>query len=307
MIEAIRIGNGPIIHPGLSDSIGVNINGPSLVKRSDWVPGPGRYMLYFAHHHGKHIRLAFADELAGPWTIHKPGVLPLEETPLTLQRLDLPQPDWAVEIGTDAYIPHLASPDVHLNAEKQRFEMLFHGLEKDGVQRSYAAVSPDGLAWTVEGPAIDQTYLRRFEHRGDFYAVALYGQLLRGLPEGGYELGPNPLPDRIRHVGILKRGDALHVLFTRYEDAPERILHIALSLNGDWHNWKAVGEPAEVLRPERDWEGASLPVEGGKVGATGFVNALRDPFLFEDGDKIYMIYCGGGEAALGLAEVTGID
>ncbi len=67
-----------------------------------------------------------------------------------------------------------------------------------------------------------------------------------------------------------------------------------------------MGEPVELLRPERDWEGANLPVEAGKIGATGFVNALRDPYLFEDEGKVYLIYAGGGEAALGLAEITGL-
>ncbi|MEQ9491694.1 MAG: hypothetical protein RIM72_22160 [Alphaproteobacteria bacterium] len=306
MIRAERLCDAPIIHSGLSDSLGHNINGPSLVKRPDWAPGPGRYMLYFAHHQGKHIRLAFADALAGPWTIHEPGVLPLHETPFSQQRLDLPQPDWALEAGTDNWIEHLASPDVHLNHRVPRFEMLVHGLCDDAVQKTYLAVSADGLDWTVEGPAIDQTYLRRFEHDGCFHAVGLYGQLLRGLPDGGYALGPNPLPDRIRHVGILKRGTDLHVLFTRYEDAPERILHIILKLEGDWQTWRTLGEPVELLRPEVEWEGASLPVEPGKIGATGFVNALRDPFLFEDDGKVYLIYAGGGEAALGLAEVTGL-
>lgn len=306
MIKATRIGNSAIIHPGLSDSIGDNINGPSLVKRPVWAPGPGRYMLYFAHHSGKHIRLAFADRLEGPWSIHEPGVLPLSETPFSQNRLDLPQPDWALETGGDNWVEHLASPDVHLNEETKRFEMLVHGLCDDAIQKTYLALSSDGLSWQITGPATEQTYLRRFEHDGCVYAVGLYGQLLRAGFDGAYELGPIPLPDRIRHVGILKRGADLHVLFTRFEDAPERILHIVLRLDGDWRSWETVGTPQELLHPELPWEGSELPSLPSKIGATSFVNALRDPFLFEEDGRVYMIYAGGGEAALGLAEVTGL-
>ena len=59
-----RLGQGPIITPHMDGRMGDNINGPSLVQVPDWVPNPlGRYYLYFGHHDGRYIRLAFADEL----------------------------------------------------------------------------------------------------------------------------------------------------------------------------------------------------------------------------------------------------
>ena len=77
-----RIGEGPIIHSGLHDSIGVNIQGPSLVRVPDWVEAPlGRYYLYFADHKGTYIRLAYADAVEGPWQIYAPGSLQLTQTP----------------------------------------------------------------------------------------------------------------------------------------------------------------------------------------------------------------------------------
>ena len=39
---------------------------------------PRRYYLYFAHHKGSYIRLAYGDAVAGPWTVYEPGVLSLE-------------------------------------------------------------------------------------------------------------------------------------------------------------------------------------------------------------------------------------
>ena len=40
----------------------------------------GRYYMYFAHHMGAFIRLAYADRIEGPWRIHEPGVLPVAST-----------------------------------------------------------------------------------------------------------------------------------------------------------------------------------------------------------------------------------
>ena len=92
-ISATRIGDGPIIHQGMCESLGDNINGPSLVERPSWLPGPGRFLLYFSHHKGQHIRLAFADRLEGPWQVHAPGVLPLGVTPLEAARHALHRQD----------------------------------------------------------------------------------------------------------------------------------------------------------------------------------------------------------------------
>ena len=68
-----RLGGNPIVTPG--DRIGENINGPSVIRVPDWVEDPlGRYYCYFAHHAGSFIRLAYADDMAGPWEIYDPGV-----------------------------------------------------------------------------------------------------------------------------------------------------------------------------------------------------------------------------------------
>ena len=50
-MHATRLLDEPIIHPGMDDRIGANINGPSVICVPDWVEAPlGRYYLYFAHH-----------------------------------------------------------------------------------------------------------------------------------------------------------------------------------------------------------------------------------------------------------------
>ena len=86
-----------------------NINGPSLVRVPEWVENPlGKYYLYFAHHRGAYIRLAYADVIEGPYTVHRPGALHRDNT---------------VFRGCD----HIASPDVHIDEENRRFFMYFHG------------------------------------------------------------------------------------------------------------------------------------------------------------------------------------
>ena len=80
-IRVTRLASGPIIGPYLHPSIGVNIQGPSLIRVPDWIDGRlGGYYLYFADHKGSYIRLAYADHLAGPWRVHPPGSLHLAQS-----------------------------------------------------------------------------------------------------------------------------------------------------------------------------------------------------------------------------------
>jgi len=76
VIKATRLLDHPIIGPDLDSSIGVNIQGPSLIKVPHWIEDPlGKYYLYFADHKGTYIRLAYTDDLSGPWRVHVPGSL----------------------------------------------------------------------------------------------------------------------------------------------------------------------------------------------------------------------------------------
>src|SRR5438067_646026 len=80
-IRVTRLANGPIIGPHLHPSIGVNIQGPSLIRVPDWIEHRlGAYYLYFADHKGSYIRLAYADHVTGPWSIYPPGTLQLEQS-----------------------------------------------------------------------------------------------------------------------------------------------------------------------------------------------------------------------------------
>src|ERR1700739_4485805 len=89
-----RLLDRPIITADLHPTIGVNIQGPSMIRVPDWIGNRlGEYYLYFAEHKGSYIRLAYADHPAGPWVVHPPGSLHLAQSrffdraPVALWRL----------------------------------------------------------------------------------------------------------------------------------------------------------------------------------------------------------------------------
>jgi len=116
---------GPIVTPDSHPSIGENIQGPSLICVPDWVEDRlGRYYLYFADHKGKYIRLAYADELTGPWQIHVPGSLHLKDSLFLVESPLAPEDGGTAAMaeavfamattgGVDTTTTHIASPDVH--------------------------------------------------------------------------------------------------------------------------------------------------------------------------------------------------
>ncbi len=300
----------PLIHPGLHPRIGDNINGPSLIRVPDWVENRlGRYHLYFAHHMGTHIRMAYSDALGGPWRIHAPGVLDVAQS--LFEAADLPEPEVAVEEDLSLYA-HVASPDVHIDHEKRQIRMYFHGLLADADQQTRVATSRDGLSFEALAPLLGPPYFRVFAHGGWVYAIAWGGALLRAKGwEGPFEAGPPLLTSSpvavagqiIRHVAVLCRGDRLELFYSCIGDEPECILHRSIGLSADWADWKA-GVPTVVLRPELTWEGADLPPVRSRIGAAdGREHALRDPCIYCEGDRIYLLYSGAGESGIGLAEV----
>ena len=211
-----RCAGNPIIRPGMPGLLperGVdNINGPSLIRVPDWIEKPlGRYYLYFAHHNGSHIRLAYAEAIEGPWQIHAGGVLPLSQTP-----------------GRS----HVASPDVHVDHELRRIRMYFHApAPKDSPmkgQLTWAALSADGLDFQVNQEVLGQFYMRVFERQGVFYGLAKNhndGGILYRSADGltGFETGPRILP-RVRHLALWydRANDVLYVFLSRGEDNPDR-------------------------------------------------------------------------------------
>ena len=302
--KAQRLLDQPILQAGTKE-VGNNINGPSLLETPKWLPNClGRYYLYFGHHFGQNIRMAFSNNLTGPWNIYKGGVLDLKETPFTHERPNVKQPKWAMEKGVDGLYPHIASPDVHINELDKSLEMFFHGLDHDGEQRSLCAVSNDGLTWRVRSKRINQTYLRLFQYKHNKYALGWGGQILKKNSSGIFEMGPWSFGNQgHRHAGVLVRGDKLHIVWTRIGDAPEQILYSTIDMSHPWQEWHAT-KAQVILRPKFDWEGANLPISTSSIGGLAKQeHALRDPFLFEQNDVVYMVYTGGGETSIGIVKL----
>jgi len=299
-MQVQRLPDNPIIHPNLSESIGENINGPSLIRVPDWLANPlGKYYLYFAHHSGKHIRMAYADDLTGPWRIYDPGVLQLEDS---------------------LFVGHVASPDVHVDHDQKRIRMYYHGPLEEANRRglddmlvdypfppsqfSRVALSDDGLNFNILPEVITPFYLRVFEWDGWFYGITMPCRFYRsrdGLTN--WEYGRQYFDARVRHCAVRLVGNQLEVYFSQREDCPEHIMMSRFMLEGDWLDWQH-DEPISVLKPELDWEGADCDKQPSQTGAIHErVYQLRDPGIYEEDGRVYLIYSIAGESGLGIAEL----
>ena len=320
-VRVERLLDRPIITPDLHPSIGVNIQGPSLIRVPDWAPEPlGAYYLYFADHKGHYIRLAYADDLLGPWAIHPPGSLqiadshfltePPEVAPDVAERLRASQERRGVPMSHDglfeATTPHIASPDVHVDDARRRIVMYFHGLDGVSTQLTRAATSADGIRFETRPERLGRSYMRVFEHGGYTYAMSMPGRFYRAQdPLSGFEEGPLLFNPDMRHAALLKRDDTLYVFWTQVGDAPEHIKLSIIDISGDWTGWRET-PGVEVLRPEFDWEGADAPLEPSvRSTAYGTVNQLRDPAIFEDAasGRVFLLYAVAGESGIAIAEV----
>jgi hypothetical protein len=316
-----RFAANPIINSGLSPSIGANIQGPSLIRVPPWISSPlGTYYLYFADHKGSYIRLAYADQLGGPWTIHEPGALHLEDSQFSTEPPGVPaEVQEAIRAGgwerapvegvpgrlESATKPHLASPDVHVREDRREIVMYFHGLADFGVQRTRVATSKDGIHFEAREPLVSRSYHRGFEHQGQWYAMSMPGIFYRSRDGiSGFETSPLRLfPSTMRHSALLKRDDVLHVFWTRVGDTPEHILLSKVDISGDWSTW-TVSEPMSVLYPEEQWEGADRPLAASVRDAINVrVNQLRDPAIFQEDGRTYLLYAVAGEAGIAIAEI----
>jgi len=318
-VRVERLVDRPIISPELHPSIGVNIQGPSVIRAADWIAGRlGAYYKYFADHKGRYIRLAYADQLTGPWTIYPPGSLQLEQSEFLTQppkvtaeqlaELEARSKQRGAEISHDLLLevttPHIASPDVHVDPLERQIVMYFHGLEDVGTQVTRVATSRNGIDFTAQPQVLGRSYMRAFKHDGMTYVLAMPGQFYRskdGFHE--FESGPTLFNPRMRHSAVLKRRNDLWVFWTQVGEAPERILVSRIDLSCDWNGWKE-SAAIEVLRPERTWEGADAPlVPSVRSTAYGQVNQLRDPAIFEEDDRVYLLYAVAGESGIAIAEI----
>jgi hypothetical protein len=296
-VHVRRFPTNPIIRPRMDARMGDNINGPSLVRAPDWVARPlGRYYLYFGHHRGTYIRLAYADDLAGPWRTYEPGVL---------------------DLTGSYFVKHIASPDVLVDGSRREVRLYYHGPLAEGDrhgphgrhgQATRVAISTDGLHFTARAEVLGAPYMRLFRWGDWYYGIAMPGIVYRsrdGL--AGFEEGHNPfaaIATDMRHAAVLRDGDLLYVFYTNRGDCPERILLTTLDLTKEWTAWRAT-EPVPVLEPELPYEGADRPLvpsRGGPILEPA--RQLRDPYVFQEDGRTYLLYAVAGEQGIAIAEIA---
>lgn len=261
----------------------------------------GRFHCFFGHHHGRHIRLAHADDLAGPWTIHRSGVVPHSSVPA----FNLPD-------------GHVASPEAILDGE--HLTLFVHGaltpeahadydcpLPRGGSQATVALQSTDGIAFATPSPILAPFYLRLFQH-GDWYGISWGGLLLRAADGLRRPFDPShriTLEHTIRHVAIDRHPDGRTlVYFTVTGACPESILRGRLDTAGDWTTWQLV-DIEEVRRPTATWEGADLVAEPSSKGAAFEpANALRDPAVLRVGDEAWLLWSVAGEQGIAVGRIV---
>ena len=312
-IQVNKVSQNPLITPTSHPAAGDNINGPSLIRVPDWVNKPlGRYYLYFAHHKGQSIRLAWADDLTGPWHLHEAGALQLGDSlfPVQIHEEDLPEQirqhyRQLLAAGDDPFYAHIASPDVVLVPEREEIRLYYHGMLKDGRQMTRVAVSKDGLDFTPLPEIIARPYLRMFSWQEQWYGMAMPGVFYRsgnGLTD--FEQGPSLFNANMRHAALLVQQDELLVFWTQVGDCPESILLSEIHLDSDWTKWQA-SEPSLLVKPETDWEGAALPLQPSVRGAIEApANQLRDPAIYVEDDNYWLLYSIAGESGIALASLS---
>lgn len=307
-IQVERFKHNPIVTPEmLPGDDGSNINGPSLIRVPDWIESPlGKYYLYFAHHNGTYIRLAYADSLEGPWKIHGPGVLRIEETIL----------------GHGVEGAHIASPDVHVDHETKEIRMYFHGTcpEEYDCQQTYGqgssvAISRDGINFTASNKFLEDIYFRVFKWKDEYYAFARGGTIYKSDDKDGFKgfkrlresstfpgLGKDAA---IRHVAVKLTDKFLYVFYSCLGHVPERILVSVFRLSDDWiSNWK-LSDPMEVLKSKEVYEGIEFPIKPSEFGSAKTpVHELRDPFIFTENGQNYLLYSVAGEFGIAIARLT---
>lgn len=304
-----RFDKNPIISPELLPGKECqNINGPSLIKVPDWLPGKlGKYYLYFADHNGTYIRLAYANDLKGPWKVYELGTLKMNDCACKGE-------DDELKAGR-----HIASPDIHLDEVNKQIIMYFHcplfvsGDKKDKAnykQLSLRATSGDGINFKPETTQLGESYFKVFKWKNEFYAFSRLGILWKSKDGiAAFKKGPNPFDkiqspaSTLRHAAVTLKENTLWVFYSRIGDSPERIYFSKIELSDDWNKWKPT-EPVVVALPEKNYEGADLPLTVSTEGAAKQrFRELRDPAVFEENDKIYLLYTVAAESGIAIGEL----
>ena len=193
---------------GITNSERNNINGPCLIKLPSWLNAADRidpsaqYYLYFGHHSGNYIRMAWSTNIEGPYTMFNAGS---NNDPSFPGRgvFDLGSSDevkWPGG-GTRLY-GHCASPQVLIDDVNEQFILFLHGnangtydnIFSTNNQKTFVATSSDGLNFNcpdtssviggvgggqnghgLHNQILTNAYLKTFVYEGEMYGFTNYG------------------------------------------------------------------------------------------------------------------------------------
>ena len=346
-VEITRLNNAkPIIDKVLFEQNGIpsdgeDINGPCVIRLPEWLPiekrvhPTAKYYLYFGHHHGAYIRMAWAENLNGKWTLYNADstVLPLKRGVLGLYNKKNGKnitPGNNIEISS-----HIASPVVLIDNIKKQFILFFHGQTKlisetKNDQRTFVCYSNNGVDFqkNISPVMLGGSYFAPFIYKNQWYSFSNGGLFHEAPKIKGFDETPGVFDYskilwttrhnffekaitetgnsnfRVRHLTTFLEKNILHIFFSSSHDTPERIYYTKCNLNGESNTWTAQSFRC-IFQAREVWEGGNLtpkPSEGG--AAKSMLNEVRDPYIFKDNDgKIYLFYCAGGERGIGMAQV----
>jgi hypothetical protein len=180
---------------------------------------------------------------------------------------------------------------------------------------SFVATSTDGINFQAHDEVLGIFYLRMASLRAEWIGMAKGGVMYRSqdgltrfrrLPVTAFPMEDPEAnrPGSARHVALQLTGSTLFVYFTRIGDAPECILRSRIDLDTVEEKWTAA-RPELVLQPETTWEGGNLPLHTSKPGRSNSrENAVRDPAIFLDDGRLYLLYSVAGEVGIAIAELV---
>jgi hypothetical protein len=262
-----------------------NINNPCIIQVPEWVKDPlGKYYLYFSNHEGTTIKMGYSNDINGPWHILN-DVLNLKNTPCDT---------------------HIASPYVVIDNDKKLFNMYYHG-DINNTQGTLMAISETGINFINQSKDIlCKFYLTLFNYKGITYGIAKDGNNGSVL----YNVTNNFIPifnllPKSRHCSAIVKNDKLYIVYSLMGDTPEHIRLCTIQLHDDIDLWDTINDEALII-PLFKHEGINLPkVKSVPGSATRAFNRpiqeLRDPFIFECSDKLYIFYVTKGEREISYA------
>ena len=278
-VEKIRL----LIYPKLfSNDDGHNINGPSLIKVPKWIKSPlGKYYLYFSHHNGRYIRMAYSNKIIGPYKIYKEGVLNIKNSP-----------------GKD----HLASPDVHVDSENKTITMYYHTCFNKN-QYTLESTSKDGVFFKSNEIILGSYYFRVFRFKNQLYSIAKgsnnYGKIYKKVNNVWYMIYEK-LIKNIRHTAILVEDDIIYLFYSLIGELQESIYCCILNIDNFM-----VTNKYKLLKPTLKYEGFNFTKEKSKIGMEKkFVNQVRDPGIYKNKNNKYLLYSVSGEKGIAIAKLT---